>query len=272
MRSEIIKGKNVYIVEEHHHVLKAWERYKGANVITFDYHTDTLGAFNSYSGKQVIYDRTKNQKIICHELLQQYLDGGKISDSIAKLKNDEHISFAVEAKLISFAFVCSQKTPSSYPLFPSNYEINYYASTQNHNGKEYPYSGQRIIECSVRCAPLDDPKSGSILKNENFDLVLDDSVLYPIFKNFRRFVDPFASPHLTPYFILDFDMDYFSTRKSLKPQQRQMISELIKQSCAITIATEDACSEMEWEDDTDIDCKENLNSLLSLIDEALSCA
>ena len=299
-----IKGKSIYIVESHHHILEAWEKYKGANVITFDWHTDTKDAFNVYAyweaRKKGNYHAENFQcaREIRRDLLKKYHDEGNITDVISKLRNDEHISFATLSNIVNFVFVCSHQSSSFFNSAENNFLITSWAGCRkdelalqrifapyrspNFNPQEklYSYHHQRIIECPLDCVPLSNLNGAPILSYGNFDLVIEDRVLEPILNNFNEFAYPFScrgnqqSPYehreyAAPFFILDFDMDYFPTQKSLNPKNRHVISNLIKNSCAITIATENGWSEEKWEDSEPIDFEKNLSSLLHLIEGAL---
>lgn len=127
----------------------------------------------------------------------------------------------------------------------------------------YSYHNQKIIECSLWASPVLNPEDPPICK-DNYDMVLDDSTLEPLFYNFKFFQNPFQH-----HYLLDFDMDYFRTKKAFNPQRRKTINYLIKNSCAITIATEVYCVEDYWEDNKPVNHTENLNLLLDLITTAI---
>ena len=81
-------GQKIYIVEKHHEVLEAWEKYQGYNIITLDTHKDTQLCF---TGKNLNREQGIND----------YKNSNKsIAQIIENLKNDEHIDFATSSGMI----------------------------------------------------------------------------------------------------------------------------------------------------------------------------
>lgn len=129
-----INNKNIYIVEEHHHVLKAWEQYQGANVITFDYHTDTHEAFLQEASKNSFGELPLNRDEISsserknnqRKFFLEYDRNRNIDDIISKLKSDEHLSFAVQSGIIDFVYVCSHDRGNNYQYYENIFNIDNY--------------------------------------------------------------------------------------------------------------------------------------------------
>lgn len=200
-----------------------------------------------------------------------------------KLTCDEHLSFAVQSRIIDFVYVCSHDQSYNYQYYENIFNIDHYlwcqwkkknnnqpildnsfpVSEENEENLSYSYNNQKIIECSLFAAPVSNPEGPSIYK-DNYDMVLDDSTLKLLLDNFNFFQNPFQHQYL-----LDFDMDYFRTRKAFTPQHNKIINELIKNSCAITIATETSCVEEKWEDNKPVNHAENFDLLLTLITNAI---
>lgn len=286
MKSLTINNKNIYIVNEHHQVLEAWEQFKGSDVITFDFHNDTIGAFLRYASwldepdKTIIRKTPEEIESIQKNLINSYPKNNGINEIISKLNNDEHITFAVYSGLINNIYVCAHEDSYNYKYYDSIYNINHYLWCEcrkrdygsnildkiNFPNPEtdfyYPYNGQKIIECSLRAHSIEDLNGELLCIDDN--LVLDDITLKPLFANYKFF----NKNSLNNSYIVDFDMDYFFTKSSINPLHRSYINKLIKESVAITIATEDDCSANNWKDIDPINYEENINLLLNLISEA----
>lgn len=93
---EIIGGKSVYLVEDHHHALFPWReicRKLGMppHVLTLDHHTDTLPAFTHWNevngGQHPIHISVEN--------------------ALSDLRHDEHFDFAVRKGIIRSATIFS---------------------------------------------------------------------------------------------------------------------------------------------------------------------
>ncbi len=87
---QIIGGKRIYEVEDHHHVLIPWQKetaFAGTKVhiLTLDHHTDTLPAFTHYNETHSVPHPVENLKA---------------EEAIPDLRHDEHFDFAVRAGII----------------------------------------------------------------------------------------------------------------------------------------------------------------------------
>jgi hypothetical protein len=111
-----IGGKDVYIVESHQSVLEPWAEIcrslpTAPALLTLDHHTDTNAPFNNYRFRTAGASRT-DQAIAQKEALLpemiaalRYEDEASVQKAIVLLKNDEHITTALEAGILSQAFV-----------------------------------------------------------------------------------------------------------------------------------------------------------------------
>ena len=94
--SELIGGKPVYIVEDHHHALIPWRKIQqrlgqSFHVLTLDHHTDTLPAFSHFN--EVFH-------------AEHPLDVS-VEDALDDMRHDEHFDFATQTGLITSAVIFS---------------------------------------------------------------------------------------------------------------------------------------------------------------------
>ncbi len=216
--------RNIYVCEEHHHVLNEWINHKGCNVITLDYHTDTHPAFLNHC----YHDKSNSAESI----LQSFSNGKmSLSDCINMLNNDEHIDFAIRANLINKVFVLPSGGSGG----------NGYINKNIFDGRhQNVFQGQGIIECAYSCLP-DCNKNGhdDDCLIEFSDNVLTDRLLVPAMEKVVHYIPDFFDSY-----ILDIDLDYFRTCESLNKNNISRFKWLVKNAEAITIAKESACVEM----------------------------
>lgn len=96
VQKEMIGGKAVYLVEDHHHVLLPWREICGElgvlpHVLTLDHHTDTLPAFTHFN----------EVNGCCHPLHIP------VEEALCDLRHDEHFDFAVRNGIIRSATIFS---------------------------------------------------------------------------------------------------------------------------------------------------------------------
>lgn len=93
---EVIGGKTVFLVEDHHHALLPWREIRNElgvppHILTLDHHTDTLPAFshwNEVNGG-------------CHPVRIS------VEEALPDLRHDEHFDFAVRNNIIRSATIFS---------------------------------------------------------------------------------------------------------------------------------------------------------------------
>lgn len=229
MKSEVINGKKIYIVEKHNEILEAWKIYKkqGYNVITLDSHKDTEKCFRMYLGK--------NNHLTREQLIDNYNIGIlKISDIIEKLRNDEHIDFATRSEMISkvftIAYVCGGKKDNSN-IFHKEYpgaEANVY-----NNEPIVQYNYRHLLESIYDYENNNCPKECEetyIRKNALSNEVLNDAI-----SSFKA-----IDSNCLDKCILDIDLDYICTIYAFD-KDLTVFKDLIKNAAAITIAKESDC-------------------------------
>ncbi len=94
---QIIGGRRVYEVEDHHHVLIPWQTEtrrlgRKVHILTLDHHTDTLPAFTHYN-------ETHPEP--------HPVNGVSAEDAIPDLRHDEHFDFAVKTGIIQSGTIFS---------------------------------------------------------------------------------------------------------------------------------------------------------------------
>lgn len=248
-------GQKIYIVEKHHEVLEAWEKYQGYNIITLDTHKDTQLCF---TGKNL--DREQG--------INDYKNSNKsIAQIIENLKNDEHIDFATRSGMISKVFTITHDVSSNKNENPN---------TCNKDGIEQNgYKEEPIIQYkNVDYVNNNYPTEGTYTYTRIH--ALSDDFL----SNAISFFKGIDSNCLDQY-ILDIDLDYICTMYAFDTDLT-VLKSLIKNAAAITIAKETHCVKTvnenfkaELEDRTNnsrylkerITSKKILTRMLEVIDE-----
>lgn len=222
LKKLIINEKEVYLVDSHEYVLPIWANYAISNhlqysLVTFDYHTDTRLPFTKFACTNIsrtnsFPDREKFRAEHIKKInAQSVID---IVNATKNLCNDEHIQAAMLFGFVRIANVITVN--ETHPDFNINYFI-----TENFFGLAPPV---------VSINPYN--HEFSRLVKFRLNRLEDDYI------NSTGFVIP-SDP-----IILDFDLDYFPTRESLKPRNCKIIKQLICGAEVITIAREkEYCNE-----------------------------
>lgn len=259
-----IEGKNIYIVQEHHHVLEAWAEYRkkvtsAPMMITLDHHTDTHRAFLQYSSnlRTLGYEDKKAKKLVS---LIDYKVDETVINAIEKLRNDEHIDAAIKSGIISKAFVISYDASFDNPkVYEESFSVQHH-----HESKIYTIGNICYVGCEKN-RHNDDCIISHF--NQAIESIFLDDKLKTIYK---MCPDCIKGNLFDKEYILDIDLDYFHTCKSINPKDIKTFHKLIRNSKIITIALE-PCFVEEWKKyDKDIDCKSLKENLLEHIKNALS--
>jgi UPF0489 domain len=163
-----IGGKDVYIVESHHCVLEPWAEIRRClsaepALLTLDHHTDTLPPFLGHRYRAAGSSLSAAAKATMDAMLPgmiaalRYDDEQSVQSAVFMLKNDEHITTAIGAGIVSRAFV-----------------INHMSSKCGHP-KIYATSAA----CTVECQRMDHSDcqamhSAQMLESVYLDRALDD--------------------------------------------------------------------------------------------------
>mgnify|MGYP006423816123 CR=1 FL=1 len=213
----------IEVVDSHHKVLLAWSAYRktlnaAPQLITFDHHTDTSRPFRNYIHQEM---RSQNKELSEDQFLalQQDLlakvnfnEPATIISAIKNLSNDEHIVTAIESQIISSAFVIAHNC--------ENTDLNIYKQ-------------HKII-----CREIGFKQTQFGL-NQDHDSVLNSTLIDSSLSGFNKILRLNNDPKiLDNNYILDVDLDYFNTFKSIEPQDSASFLNLVKNAGLITIATE----------------------------------
>lgn len=276
-----INGKSIYIVENHHEVLEVWAEYrnnveKAPILFSLDHHTDTHSAFLHYC-----YDHDKDicRDEIANELIESinYRNQESIINVIKKLRNDEHIDTAIKADIINKAFLVTYMESRDIPL--SFEEQGYLSNFLERLIKQikldeptrpftYPDSQLFVIGnlCAVGCnrGPHNDDCKIPHYNQAIETVFLDDKL------NIMNEMVPgvINQSQIVTDYILDIDLDYFHTIKSVSPEDPLTFYSLIRNASIITIATEPFYVNQWKEFDSNINSETLLEQVIRHITKA----
>lgn len=207
------------VVDQHHHVLEAWASFratlqKAPRLLTLDHHTDTSLPFRNFLHKE--YKEDKYKILVAREELLRSIDFRDlktVQKAIALLSHDEHIVTAIQSDIISSAFVVAQNA--------------------------YDTDTQIYQQHKIMCYGVDRKLQSTGLIISDLDVVLESHFLSQALTYFNYILETINESNLVlePY-ILDIDLDYLNTIKSVQPSDAKMIKELASGAGLITVATE----------------------------------
>jgi hypothetical protein len=270
------RGVPVFIFDDHSVALKAWASIRRTSesplvLLTLDKHTDTHPALAKYGYWEAQKQRRDSEDLISELLSAADWNNLESIDAILPVvKHDEHIATAIELGVLHTAFVLSQderrptrsneynelfEGPLAHFLHnecelpPRPYHYDRPANGIFNLPNEYPTVGGDEADCERALA---DAAIESWLLADRLS-VLDEMI---------RSIG-YGSLAEAPY-ILDLDLDYFRTLKSLSPDDSAEFLKLAQGAKAITIAREPKFVEM-GRLDSGVDASTNLNAILNLL-------
>ena len=210
-------------VEHHHEVLPYWAELRrtlplAPRLLTLDHHTDTSRPFRRHLRRkakaqgQRLSDEVELQ--ISKELVTQlnYSDASTIEAKMDILGNDEHVVAAIGADIIRSAFVIAHRAADT------DQEV---------------YLKHKII-----CRGVDEYERAGRIRPQP-DNVLETEFLAKRLQGFDDMMIALNEPLLREApFILDIDLDYFNTLRSVRPESSELIRILAQEAVLITVATE----------------------------------
>ncbi|MEE3950087.1 UPF0489 family protein [Bacillus wiedmannii] len=294
---QIINSKDIYIVEHHHHVLEPWAIYRERNaapiLVTLDHHTDCRSAFLQHSALQIEGDsyevdahRVTFRKNCIDEI--DYNDLNTVRSAIGNLKHDEHIDAAIKSSIIEKALVISYDAHRDDPMsFKESKRIEECYSTpaifarmrgeifEVQAPEGYPESENSIYILDKKCwigdqAEHPAPHNDDCTK-PHYDQAIESIYLEDKLNTINEMIPGLIENNqFTQDYILDIDLDYFHTLKSIQPDNYDIFYNLIRNAKIITIATEPICVEnLKYENEV-INSDSLLTALLNHIQDALS--
>lgn len=255
--TENICGKAVFTFDSHHEALLPWAQCArdlgiSPRLLTLDYHCDTRPAFIGHSAVDIAAD-TGDEDWEARAAIEvakiDFRDDDTVREAILKLRYDEHISAAVQSGIIDIAFAIVGGSISNE--FQSNEQRAAEAEWRERCQDEpwvpmpkaaepYTYSipDQRIFELPhQKVRARDQPPSRTYA-----NMALESSFLRGRLDFIETITKSAGVPGLFEApFILDIDLDYFNTKKSIQPADHAVFHELIRRSAIITVAREPGC-------------------------------
>ncbi|PEP91607.1 hypothetical protein CN582_27040 [Bacillus wiedmannii] len=294
---QTIDSKDIYIVKHHHQVLEPWAIYRERNaapiLVTLDHHTDCHSAFLQHSALQIEGDRDEMdahrvafRKNCIDEI--NYNDLNTVRSAIGNLKHDEHIDAAIKSSIIEKALVISYDAHRDDPMsFKESKRIEEYNSTpailarmrgeifEVQAPEGYPESENSIYILDKKCWIGDQAKHPAPHNDDctkpHYDQAIESIYLEDKLNTINEMIPGLIENNqFTQDYILDIDLDYFHTIKSIQPENCDTIYNLIRNAKIITIATEPICVENLKYGNEQINSELLLDALLNHIEQALS--
>lgn len=173
-----IKGKQVFVVDDHHKALAAWVLVrrtleKPPVLISLDHHTDTLEAFSRRSaGPDTMYvsDPKKRAEMLAGP---RWGDDASVVEAIERLEHDEHIDAAARCDILRAAFCVNLDNRGGDPHSIEESEYQQHREDRGPLPPELPPPGRPFhyeapvkFEALLHCAAPSDtsPARGAVLQ------------------------------------------------------------------------------------------------------------
>lgn len=266
-----IKSKDIYIFESHHYALSPWAELrntlsKAPILISFDHHLDYVDPFAGFIYNQVNLNKTKLRTELLNEI--NFSDKDTIEMAISKLKHNEQIETAIATDIINKALVISFNNHDiPEPIEPEKISIvqrlQKYRSELENIPRSYIYPEANIY------FPKITPRNTNLANYKLDDDVIETKFLRDKFDVFHEMCPKIIHKNhsISEKYILDIDLDYFHTVKSMNPEDPQFLYQIIQNSEIITIALEPGCVELE--SNGNVNSEQLLEKLLQHIENAL---
>lgn len=255
----IICGKDIYIVDDHHQALAPWALIRrrldrAPNLITIDHHTDVHEAFLGYAHLET-YESEGDALALARELVKRidWQDDQSLLWAIEHLRHDEHIDAATLSGVLNYAF-CIQLSDSG-----GNTSFEEQAYTADRQARwpqpstlrppsrpltyENPENHIFVIshDCAIGCNRM--PHNDDCVV-EHGNMIIESIYLDDQLARGTEMSQCVGIDHIEaqPY-ILDIDLDAFHSRQAIEPTDQTTFYRLIRNAVAITVATEAKCVE-----------------------------
>lgn len=255
---ENIGGKDVFIFEDHHQALLPWAHLKhkigtAPVLLSFDYHTDTRMAFTryAYNINSNFQEMERISQARC-SLINSF-DFETIKDAISNLNHDEHIDAAIRSGIIDCAYIVQNQSSATNSIEDNRYFENlrkpefFFSKPQRpSHPMTYEVPKNRIfIASDAYTFDQHECVDGDAAIVRHRDRAIEDAHISIRLGDLRQMSHTSGLPWFehNPY-VLDIDLDYFNTWKSINPDYCSVFYQLIRNSSGITIAKESDCVEM----------------------------
>lgn len=250
MHPAALRGKTpVFIFERHSDAIIPWAELRRnrplpARLVTFDSHTDTMLPFlrRAFRDAQVSgqLDPDARDSIPARMAQMDFNNPESILNAAHHLWHDEHIQAAQNSGILGDAFILTYDSPPNSEDQKS--PLLHYLNDSCLRGCEKKPHDE---DCRIKFA----------------DFAIEDNHLVPIFQHHPKasLVLDRESP-----LILDIDLDYFLTVRSLAPSRHTFFSSIAERADIITIATEPRYVE-DCRIDVEIRWETSLEKVLNLL-------
>lgn len=289
---QCINHKPVYVVGNHADAFYFWSKVRCSLgvpplLLTLDYHTDThrgfLGhLFLRYNNGSLISNKKvperEYDKIISNVDINSL---NSISTATKKLKNDEQIDAAIKCGIINHAFVISYSMQHTRSIEEDRYiEDCSIKNRLKQNGVipakpihpltyKRPCNGIFIIEKGFPVGSTEKVYTDEYTRTHH-DQAIESEYLcskLSVIGEMSKAID--IADILNEKYILDIDLDYFRTNKSMNPNNADVFYMLIHKADVLTIALEPQFVE-ELRLDNNIDANKLRLKLMDHIMKALN--
>jgi hypothetical protein len=286
-----INGKDVYVFEDHTSALDAWAEVRrtlshAPYLLTLDHHTDIVPAFTYHycATHPHMNDEALEQFSVDLKRRIKFNDPESVQKAIKLLKHDEHINAAVGSDILHYAFViCFDQVSGTQPIEIANYykELSKWwydniigVETPEPEMPSPPYTyappEDKIFVvgsgCAVGCNKI--PHDDDCVR-PHYDQAIEATYLSEKLTTIHEMSHAIGVDQiLEQIYVLDIDLDYFHSMKSLNPADPSTFCQIVQRAEAITIATEPRFVRSLALPSEDLDSTIVLSALLQHIDLA----
>lgn len=284
-----INGKKIFIVESHHHALWPWSLIKRGLenplvLVSLDHHTDCRPAFHAHRCTESKFDDVIYARMLDPLISKfNYRDDESVIRAIGNLKYDEQIHTAILCNIFthSFSLNFSDQTPSiedrTYQklisdqfqkMIDEGVPLGKVQKPEAPHTYNYPEDGMFTIasDCYLGCNKI--PHDDDCLINLYAQAIESDYLDHQLTVANQMSITSGLGALRASQYVLDIDLDYFHSIKSIEPSDTKTFYALIRNSEALTIAMERRCVELLKLEGEDIDSEILLRKLLEHIHKA----
>lgn len=252
---ERIRGKDVFIFEDHHQALLPWAHLKqkigvAPVLLSFDYHTDTRMAFTKHADK-ISKDFKEMERISKDRCsLISSFDFETIKGAIKDLSHDEHIDAGIRSGIIECAYIIQNQAFATTSIEDAQYFANlkrpeFFLSKPQRPSQPMTYAipeNRIFIASDEYTFDQHECENGDAALIRHRDRAIEDAHILIKLGDLRQMSYTSGLPWFesNPY-VLDIDLDYFNTWRSINPGVCSIFYQLIRNSSGITIARESDC-------------------------------